>query len=155
METSASGSSWREDPVLIPSNLIPTTDENITDTYRQHWSQIRTRFSRRNRLQDWYNFRLSSISSASLREQLNRIFADQPTVFKVNFSFGFILRNTETGGPPVASSIRQQQPGARTAVPDFKSRRFRAPISADSGDRFPGVGAATKTKLKMGGGSGH
>ena len=65
--------------------------------YRQHWPQIRTRFSRQNHLQDWYNFRLSTISSASLREQLNRIFSDQPTVFKVNFAFGFILRNTETG----------------------------------------------------------
>jgi len=96
-QTSAPGSSWQEDPALIPSNLIPAAEENITDTYRQHWPQIRTRFSRRNRLQDWYNFRLSSISPASLREQLNRIFADQPTVFKINFSFGFILRNTETG----------------------------------------------------------
>ncbi|CAH3138188.1 unnamed protein product [Porites lobata] len=96
-QTSSPGSSWQKDPVLIPSNLIPAAEENITDTYRQHWPQIRTRFSRRNRLQDWYNFRLSSISPASLREQLNRIFADQPTVFKINFSFGFILRNTETG----------------------------------------------------------
>ena len=65
--------------------------------YRQHWPQIRTRFSRQNRLQDWYNFRLSTISPTSLREQLSRIFADQTTVFKVNLSFGFILRNTETG----------------------------------------------------------
>ena len=96
-QTSASGSSWQEDPVLIPSNLIPAAEEKITDTYRRHWPQIRTRFSRRNRLQDWYNFRLSSISPASLREQLHRIFADQPTVFKINFSFGFIPRNTETG----------------------------------------------------------
>ena len=36
------------------------------------------------------------ISPTALREQLNRIFTDQPTVFNVNFSFGFILRNTET-----------------------------------------------------------
>ena len=65
--------------------------------YRQHWPQIPTRFSRQNRLQDWYNFLLSTISPASLRQQLSRIFSDQPTVFKVNFAFGFILRNTETG----------------------------------------------------------
>ncbi|CAH3027124.1 unnamed protein product, partial [Porites evermanni] len=80
-----------------PANLVPATEQNIAETYRQHWPQIRTRFSRTNRLQDWYNFRLSTISPSSLREQLNRIFADQPTVFKVNFSFGFILRNTEAG----------------------------------------------------------
>ena len=90
-------------------------EENITDTYRQHWSQIRTRFSRRNRLQDWYNFRLSTINPASLREQLSRIFADQPTVFKVNFAFGFILRNTETGAlqyhhPSANNSLVLEQP---------------------------------------------
>lgn len=93
----AASSSWEADPVLIPSNLVPSSEENIAETYRQHWPQIRTRFSRHNRLQDCYNFRLSTINPASLREQLNRIFADQPTVFKDNFAFGFILRNTETG----------------------------------------------------------
>ena len=65
--------------------------------YRQHWPQIRSRFSRHNRIQDWYNFRLSTMSPTALREQLSRIFADQTTVFKINFAFGFILRNTETG----------------------------------------------------------
>ena len=89
--------SWQPDPVLIPANLVPASEENITQTYRQHWPQIRTGFSRQNRLQDWYNFRLSTTSPTALREQLNRIFADQSTVFKVNFSFGFIFRNTETG----------------------------------------------------------
>ena len=92
----AASSSWEADPVLIPANLIPDTEENIAETYRQHWPQIRTRFSRQNRLQDWYNFRLSTISPTALREQLSRIFADQTTVFKVNFACGFILRNTET-----------------------------------------------------------
>ena len=61
------GFSWEDDPVLIPSNLIPAAEENITQTYRQHWPQISTRFSRRNRLQDWYNFRLFTINPASLR----------------------------------------------------------------------------------------
>ena len=96
--TATAGSTFEADPVLIPANLIPDTEENIAETYRQHWSQIRSRFSRQNRLQDWYNFRLSTISPTSLREQISRIFADQTTVFKVNLSFGFILRNTETIG---------------------------------------------------------
>ena len=89
--TATAGSSWEVDPILISSS-----EESITQMYRQHWPQIRTRFSHQNRLQDWYNFRLSTISPASLREQLSRIFADQTTVFKVNFAFEFILRNTET-----------------------------------------------------------
>ena len=95
--TATAGSTFEADPVLIPANLIPDTEENIAETYRQHWSQIRSQFSRQNRLQDWYNFRLSTVSLTSLHEQLSRIFADQTTVFKVNLSFGFILRNTETG----------------------------------------------------------
>jgi len=116
-QTSAAtaGSIWQEDSVLIPSNLIPSSEENIAATYRQHWPQILTRFSRGNRLQDWYNFRLSTISPVSLREQLSRIFADQPTVFKVNFSFGFILRNTETGAlqyhhPSANNNLVLEQP---------------------------------------------
>ena len=113
--TAAASSSWQEDPVLIPSNLFPGSEENIAQTYRQHWPQIRTRFSRKNRLQDWYNFRLSTISPSSLCEQLSRIFADQPTVFKVNFSFDFILRNTETGAlqyhhPSANNNLVLEQP---------------------------------------------
>ena len=40
--TAAASSSWEADPLLIPSNLIPDTEENIAETYRQHWSQIHT-----------------------------------------------------------------------------------------------------------------
>lgn len=65
--------------------------------YRRHWQQIRTRFSRQNRLLDWYNFRLSSLQPQELINHLDQIFADQSTVFKLNVSFGFILRNNETG----------------------------------------------------------
>ena len=96
-ENAAASSGWEADPVLILSNLAPASEENTTQTYRQHRPQIRTRFSRQNCLQDWYNFRLSTISPTALREQLNRIFAHRTTVFEINFSFGFILRNTETG----------------------------------------------------------
>ena len=59
---------WQPDPILIPAKLIPASEENVAQTYRQHWPQIRTRFSRQNRLQGWYNFRLSTINPASLRE---------------------------------------------------------------------------------------
>ena len=37
------------------------------------------------------------ISPTALCKQLNHIFADQTTVFKTNFAFGFISCNTETG----------------------------------------------------------
>ena len=48
----ASESSWAEDPILIPANVVPAAEDNITETCRQHWLQIRTRFNRRNHLQD-------------------------------------------------------------------------------------------------------
>ena len=113
--TATAGSTFEADPVLIPANLVPSSQENIAQMYWQHWPQIRTRFSHQNRLQDWYNFRLSTISPASLREQLDRIFADQTTVFKVNFAFGFILRNTETGAlqyhhPSANNNLVLEQP---------------------------------------------
>ena len=113
--TATAGSSWEADPFLFPSNLVSSSDEDIAQMYRQHWSQIRTQFSRQNRLQDWYNFRLSTINPSSVREQLSRIFADQTTVFKVNFAFGFILRNTETGAlqyhhPSANNNLVLEQP---------------------------------------------
>ena len=113
----AASSSWEADPVFcrIPTNFVPSSEENIAQMYRQHWRQIRTRFSRQNRLQDWYNFRLSTISPTTLREQLSRIFADQTTVFKINLSLGFILRNTETGAlqyhhPSANNNLVLEQP---------------------------------------------
>ena len=114
--------SWQPDPILIPANLVPSGEENIAQMYRQHWPQIRTRSSRHNRL-DWYNFRLSTINPASLREQLNRIFADQPAVFKVNFAFGFILRNTETG------ALQYYHPSANNNL--VLEQRFLVPNQAD------------------------
>ena len=69
------GSSWEVDPVFIPSNFVPSYDEDIT-------------------FEDWYNFHFPMISPASF-QQLSHNFADQTMVFKVNFLFGFILCNTE------------------------------------------------------------
>ena len=125
--TATAGSSWEANPVLIPTNLVPSSETDIADVYRQHWPQIRTRFSHHNRLQDWYNFRLSTISPTALREQLSRTFSHQPTVFKVNFAFGFILRNTETGAlqyhhPSANNNLVLEQP----FLHGLQSQRFRA-----------------------------
>ena len=46
---------------------------------------------------DWYNYRLSSLQPRDIIQHLDEIFADQSNVFKLNVSFGFILRNNETG----------------------------------------------------------
>ena len=112
LNTSAS---WQPDPILIPTNFVSSGEADIAQMYRQPWPQIWTRFTHQNRLQDWYNFRLSMISPTALREQLNCIFADQPTVFKINLSFGFILRNTETAAlqyhhPSANNNLVLEQP---------------------------------------------
>ena len=59
---------WLPDPILIPAKRVPASEENVAQTYWQHWPQIRTRFSRQNRLQGWYNFGPSTMNPVSLRE---------------------------------------------------------------------------------------
>ena len=92
---STPSSSWQQDTRAITD--LPEAQQSLVPEYRNHWHQIRTRFSRKNRLLDWYNFRLSSLQPQELITHLNNIFTDQSTVFKLNVSFGFILRNNETG----------------------------------------------------------
>jgi hypothetical protein len=40
----------------MPPTLVLNVEEATRVMYREHWRQIRTRFSRNNKLQDWYNF---------------------------------------------------------------------------------------------------
>ena len=78
-----------QDPIYPPVDLPSTL-------HRDHWRTIRTRQSRGNRVQDWYNFRLNSLNMGELVSDVERIFQDQTTVFKLNLSFGFVLFNNET-----------------------------------------------------------
>ena len=84
-----SAPSFTSDPILPPPDLP-------SSVHQDHWRAIRTRQSRRNKIQDWYNFRLNSTDITNLGQYLNPIFEDQTTAFKLNLSFGFILRNNET-----------------------------------------------------------
>lgn len=87
-------SSWQEDS----RNITDLPQEQQNPEYRRHWHQIRTRVSRQNRLLDWYNYRLSSLQPREIILHLDEIFADKSTVFNLfNVSFGFLLRNNETG----------------------------------------------------------
>ena len=88
-------SNWLEEPRNIDN--LPQDQVSVEPEYHRHWHQIRTRFSRQNRLLDWYNFRTSSLNPQKLQQHLDRMFADQSAAFKLNVSFGFILRNNETG----------------------------------------------------------
>ena len=68
---------------------------------------------------------LKTINPHSLREQLSQIFADQPTVFKINLSFGFILQNTETRAlqyhhPSANNNLVLEQPFLVSNQDDFE-----------------------------------
>ena len=95
MEERKATSNWQEDPRTMSD--LPQEQQHSLPEYRRHWHQIRTRFSRHNRLSDWYNFFLTSLQPQEISNHLDDIFTDQSTVFKINVSFGFILRNNETG----------------------------------------------------------
>ena len=74
-----------QDPIYPPIDLLSTL-------HRENWRTIRTRQSRGNRVQDWYN----SLNMGELVGDVERIFQDQTTVFKLNLSFGFVLFNNDT-----------------------------------------------------------
>ena len=61
-------SSWQEDPRAL--NDLPEEQQSVMPEFRRHWHQIRTRFNRRNRLLDWYNYRLSSLQPQEIIQHL-------------------------------------------------------------------------------------
>ena len=77
------GTSWQSDPVVMPADVyIPNEAPDIREVMEHNWGQIRTRQSRRNRIQDWYNLRLESYQCHVFEQILNQILADQSTIFK-------------------------------------------------------------------------
>ena len=80
----------------FPQDPINPPNELPSQLHRQHWRAIRTRQSCGNRVQDWYNYRLSSMDMSEFGTYVEHIFEDQTTVFKLNLSFGFVLFNNDT-----------------------------------------------------------
>ena len=82
---------FEEDPVEQPP---PQQDSVLQDVITEHWSSIRSHVTR-GPVQSRYNYRLTSLDTRSL--ELRHIFEEQTTAFKINLSYGFILRNKQTG----------------------------------------------------------
>ena len=80
----------------VESNILPE-DPETRILYLRHWNSIKTQENSGNRLQDRYSFTLHDIASSNFPEMVYRIIGQQTTAFKINVSFGFILRNVETG----------------------------------------------------------
>ena len=89
------------DPLQPSPEMLPQGDDELTaevqEVYADHWSSIRTHHRTHQQVQDMYNFRIQDLNMNQLREQLMTMFRSQVTRFKINVSFGFILRNIENG----------------------------------------------------------
>ena len=89
----------QEDPVLAPPVEHAANDElssAIRDFVHENWAAIRTHVVN-GPVQTRYNRRLTSLDTRDLHDQLFLLFDQQTTAFKINCSFGFILKNKTTG----------------------------------------------------------
>ena len=87
-----------EDPVTPPP-VEPSNDNlssDLQDTVRDNWGSIRT-YVAQGPVQTRYNHRLTTMDTRELQEPLRQLFEEQTTAFKVNVSFGFILKQKVTG----------------------------------------------------------
>ena len=87
-----------EDPVFVPPNE-PVNDElssAIQDAVHENWSAIRTHVVN-GPVQTRYNHRLTSLDTRDLQEPLFALFDQQKTAFKVNASYGFVLKEKQSG----------------------------------------------------------
>ena len=87
-----------EDPIDPPARL-PFADNlstELLDVVRAHWSTVRTRVTR-GPLQCRYDYRLTTLDTTVLETPLKNMFQEQTNAFKINLTYGFILRNKNTG----------------------------------------------------------
>ena len=90
--------SLNEDPVLAVPVEHAANDElssAIRDAVRENWGSVRTHVVN-GPVQTRYNHRLTSLDTRDLHDQLFLLFEEQTTAFKVNVSFGFILKQKAT-----------------------------------------------------------
>ena len=90
--------SLNEDPVLAPPVEHAANDElssAIRDAVRENWGSVRTHVVN-GPVQTRYNHRLTSLDTRDLHDQLFLLFDQQTTAFKINCSYGFLLKNKTT-----------------------------------------------------------
>jgi hypothetical protein len=81
--------------VAADTEVLPA-DPETRALHRQHWVHP-FRGSNLQRIQDRYNFTLHETRASTFPEMVRSLYRQQTTAFKTNLSFGFILRNIETG----------------------------------------------------------
>ena len=87
-----------EDPLSPPpvEQLDDELSSDLQDTVRDNWGSIRT-YVAQGPVQTRYNHRLTTMDTRELQEPLRQLFEEQTTSFKLNLSFGFILKHKVTG----------------------------------------------------------
>ena len=126
-----------QDPVLAPPVEHAANDElssAIRDAVRENWAAIRTHVVN-GPVQTRYNHRLTSLDTRDLHDQLFLLFEEQTTAFKVNVSFGFILKQKATSRLRYYHSSNNccgrylEEPSLITNRDDFESflERIREP----------------------------
>ena len=83
-----------EDLEAPPPSLVDEYGSELQDVIIQNWCRIRTHTSH-GPVQSRYNFNLMTSDTVGL--ELGHIFTDLTTAFKLNISYGFILRNRTSG----------------------------------------------------------
>ena len=87
-----------EDPLSPPpvEQLDDELSSDLQDAVRDNWGSIRT-YVAQGPVQTRYNHRLTTMDTRELQEPLRQLFEEHTTAFKVNLSFGFILKQKVTG----------------------------------------------------------
>ena len=87
----------REDP-LTPPPVEPANDNlsrDLRDFVHENWASVRTHVVH-GPVQTRYNHRLTSLDTRELHDPLGQLFDQQTVSFKINCSFGFILKDKTT-----------------------------------------------------------
>ena len=88
-----------EDP-LTPPPVEHAANDNLSrdlrDFVHENWASVRTHVVN-GPVQTRYNHRLTSLDTRDLQEPLFVLFDQQKTAFKVNVSYGFVLKEKQSG----------------------------------------------------------
>ena len=83
-------------PQLVEHAANDELSSAIRDFVHDNWASVRTHVVN-GPVQTRYNRRLTSLDTRDLHDQLFLLFDQQTTAFKINCSFGFVLREKESG----------------------------------------------------------
>jgi hypothetical protein len=72
-------------------------DPELADVYKQYWSAIQNYREYHGKILQIHNRLLTSINTLDVEQDLWAVFDQQNNAFKINFSYGFVLRHVETG----------------------------------------------------------